>query len=269
MTVVSELDTSIPNGARAYNGLLGALEPLLRPDRDLNARLQAAFPPGEPGPRDLAIANRVYLQRAVQQAVHGRARQLLDLGAGFPVPRLQPRGAPALRPLHEVARAANPEARTAYVDWDLQVVSHGRAAVRGIPGVAYAHADLAGIASVVQCPDVTQVIDWFQPVTVIFGLTLHFWPASAARTIVEGYLAGLAPGSRVVITVPWWRDEALFHRVQGAYGMAELHNHNPTQVMALFRGLSLMGNGIEMAQGEAGLAGRDASACVLGGVGLV
>ena len=269
MTVVSELDTSTPNGARAYNGLLGALEPLLRPDREMNARLEAVFPPGEPGPRDLAIANRVYLQRAVSQAVHGRARQVLDLGAGYPVHRLQPRGAPALRPLHEEARKAHPEARCAYVDRDLQVVSHGRAAVRGIPGVTYALADLADVAAVAGCPDVRQVIDWRWPVTVIFGLTLHFWSASEARRIVQGYLNGMAPGSRLVITVPWWRDEALFHRVQGAYGVAELHNHTRVQVEALFRGTSPLGSGIEVAQGEAGVAGREASACVLGGVGLV
>lgn len=263
-TIATELDTETPNEARAYNGLLGGLEPL-RPDRELNARLSAAFPPGVPGPRDLAIASRVYLQLAVNQSTHSGARQLVDLGAGFPVPPLVLRGAPRLRQLHEAAYRGTP---AACVDWDPLVVSHGLTAVRDVPGVTFARADLADVASV-RDPGVTGVIDWFRPVTVVFGLVLHLWPATVARTIVEGYLDGLAPGSRVVITVPWWRDEALFQRVQGAYGLAELHNHTPTQLIAMFRGMALLGNGIEMAQGEAGIVGRDAPACVLGGVGLV
>ena len=272
MSIATVLDTETPNGAKAYDHLLrggrGSVE-ALRPTREMVERIAALYPPGVPGPRDLAIANRVYLQRAVSQAVHAGSAQVLDLGAGYPCPHIELRGAEPLRPLHEAARAANPQARTAYVDWDMLVVSHGLASVQDVPGVTYAHADLADVPSVRGCPDVKPVIDWCQPVTVILGLTLHFWPAREARRIVEGYLDGLRPGSRVVITVPWWDDPVLLERVQAVYAPARLYNHSATQVMALFRGTSLLGNGIEVARGPAEVVGRQVPACVLAGVGLV
>jgi len=265
-STATELDTTTPNGARAYNGLLGASEPLLRPDREMIARMEAAFPKGVPGPRDMAIANRIFLQLAVNQATHSGARQVLDLGAGFPVPPLEPRGAPRLCQLHEAAYRGTP---VAYVDWNSQVISRGQAAVRDVPGVAYAQLDLANVASVRQSAKVRAVIDFARPLTVVFGLTLNLFPAATARGIIEGYLDGLRPGSHLIITLGWWRDEALFQRFQGACGLAPLFSHTETQVMALFRGTSLLGNGIEVAQGEAGIVGRNGPACVLGGVGLV
>ena len=273
MTITAAaLDTETPNGAKAYDHLLrggrGSVE-ALRPTRLMVERICDLYPPGVPGPRDLAIANRIYLQRAVSQAVHAGSRQVLDLGSGYPCPRLELRGAEPLRPLHEEAKAAHPQARTAYVDWDMLVVSHGLASVAGVPGVSYAHADLSGVPEVRACPDVKSVIDWGQPVTVILGLVLHFWPAATARTIVQGYLDGLQPGSRVVITVPWWDDEGLLEKVRAAYAPASLYNHGATQMMALFRGTSLLGTGIEVARGPAEVVGREVPACVLAGVGLV
>jgi S-adenosyl methyltransferase len=262
----AELDTTAPSGARAYHGLLGGLEPLFRPDREMIARMEAAFPPGVPGPRDMAIANRVYLQLAVNQATHAGARQVLDLGAGFPVTPLELRGAPRLRQLHEAAYRGT---TVAYVDWNPQVISRGLAAVQDVPGVTYAHLDVADVAAVRNSAEVRSVIDFARPLTVVAGLTLNLFPPDRARGIVEGYLDGLRPGSRLVITLGWWRDEGLFQRLQGACGAGTLFSYTETQIMALFRGTSLLGNGIEMAQGEAGVAGRDAPACILGGVGRV
>lgn len=265
------LDTA-PNAARAYDHMLrggqGSVE-ALKADREMVAAVTAAFPPGVPGPRDLAIANQVYLQRAVSQAVHAGSRQVLVPGAGYPCPHLPLRGAEPLRPLHEEARAANPQARCAYVDWDMLVVSHGLASVQDVPGVTYAHADLAEVPKVRGCPDVRSAIDWGRPVTVVFGLVLSFWSADKAKRIVDGYLDGLRPGSRVVITVPYWEDEALLEKVRAVYAPGWLHNHTATQVMALFRGTSLLGNGVEVARGPAEVVGRQVPACVLAGVGLV
>jgi hypothetical protein len=168
-----------------------------------------------------------------------------------------------------VAVDAHPEARCAYVERDELAWSHGLAAVQGIPGVSCARRDLADAAAVRADPEVAAVIDWRYPVTVVFGLVLHFYPAETARTIIDGYLHGMVPGSRVVVTVASWRDLALLEKVQAAYGPGRLYSHSGTQVAALFRGVSLLGNGIETALGPFEIVGRDAPARVLAGVGLV
>jgi hypothetical protein len=268
---IAELDTQVPNGARAYDYLLGGRAEYLACDRQVVEAVTAAWPPGAPGPLDLALANRAYLSRAVTAGVHSWARQVLDLGAGYLVPRLQVPGMPAVRPLHEDAQAAHPDARFAYADQDTCVAWHGRKALAdaGARGVVYAQADLSDPAQVAACEDVAAVIDWGQPVLVILGLVLHYWPPDAAREIVQGYLCRLVPGSRVVITVPHWRDPALYERVRAAYAPREVHNHTETEVMALFRGTQLLGNGVEQAVGRPGIAGREDPACILAGTGLV
>lgn len=268
----AELDTRTPNPARVYDHLLrGGKDSLeaLRADRETAAAAQAAFPPGVPGPRDLVVASRVYQQRAVSQAAHSRARQVLDLGAGLPVPRLHLPGVPPLRPLHEEAQAARPGARCAYVDCDQLAASHGSCAVRGIPGVTYVRADLADVGSVRDNQEVKAVIDWGQPVTVVLGLVLRFFDAAQAGRIVAGYLDGLRPGSRVVITSVWWDDPALLEKVRAACRPAPLRNHSADQIRDLLRGTQLLGNGVENAQGAPGLVGREVPAWVLGAVGLV
>lgn len=272
MGTAAELDTQTPNAARVYDHLLRGgkdSREALRADRETAAAAQAAFPPGVPDPRDLLVASRVYVQRAVCQAVHSKARQILDLGAGLPVPRLRLPGTEEIRPLHEIAQAARPDATCAYVDCDQLAASHGACAVRGIPGVAYAKADLADIPSVRNHPEVRAVIDWGQPVVVVLGLVLRFFGAAEAERIVAGYRDGLRPGSQVVITTVWWEDPVLLEKVRAACAPAPMHNHSGAQIAALFRGMQLLGNGVEVAVGRPEDTSRDVPARVLGAVGMV
>lgn len=226
-----------PNAARAYAALLDQ-GVALQPDRDLVKRLEALYPEGVPGPRQMAAANRVFLELAVRDAVRAGIGQVLDLGAGYPLSR----------PLHEVAREVNGQARCAYVDLDPAVVSSGVAAVRDIPGVAYAHTDLTRPGEVMADPDVRSVIDPGCPVAAVFGLVLHFLAATDARRVVAGWADWLPPGSRFVITAGHWADPVMWQRVREVYGPT-LHNHSGMQVAGMLRGLDVLGSGVMAARG--------------------
>lgn len=238
MSTATELDTRTPNPARAYDYLLGGKEAFAC-DRELVTRIAALYPPGVPGPRELAERNRVFLERAVSSAVHDNVTQVLDLGAGFPAPR----------PLHAVAREARTSARTCYVDIDDRVFSHGQAAVAGVPGVAFAKADLTRPGEVTADPDVRSVIDFHAPVVAVFGLTLHFLPATDARRVIEGWARWLRPRSRFAITVAHWSDEVLWERIRAVYGPAVLYNHSADDLAWIVGGLDILGGEVVTARG--------------------
>ena len=232
------LDTETPNPARVYDHWLGGKEAFAA-DRELAARVEALYPPGVPGPRELAARNRLFLERAVSSACHDRIGQVLDLGAGFP----------ASRPLHEVAQAARDGARVAYVDIDPRVAAHGQAASERIPGVAWGCADLTRPHEVMACPGVRQVIDLSRPVLVVLGLVMTFMPAGEAERVIAGWADWVPSGSRFVLTVAHWPDEDVWERVRAAYGPALLHNHGDDQVKGMLRGMDLLGCGVVTVRG--------------------
>src|SRR6185312_963758 len=116
-----------------------------------------------PDTADVCRDNREFLQRAVRFLV-GEAgiTQFLDIGSGLP----------SMGNVHEVAQAAAPGARVAYVDYDPVVLSHARALLANS-----------------------------QPAAVLLVAVLHFVtdvdrPYDAVRTLVDA----LAPGSYLVLT---------------------------------------------------------------------
>lgn len=229
------LDTA-PDGARAYDYLLGG-EEAFEADENLVARIEAMWPPGTPGPRDLAARNRAYQWRAVSSAVHDRITQVLVPGCGYPAPQ----------PLHEAARRASSSARVAYADCDPTVVTRVRAAVAGVPGVTCAEGDLRRPGDVMDCPEVRAVIDEGQPTCLVLGMVLHTMNDAAARRVIAGWAERLAPGSRLVVTVLTWADETLRVRAEAAYG-EPLHDHGPA-LAGMLGGLDPLGNGLEVARG--------------------
>lgn len=237
-STATELDTRTPDPARVYDYWLGGREAFAA-DRDLAARVAALYPPGVPGPPELAARNRLFLERAVSSAVHDGVTQVLDLGAGFP----------AGRQLHEVAQAARDTARTCYVDIDARVVAHGRAAVEGIPGVTYAHADMSRPGEVMADPDVLSVIDPARPCLAVFGLVLTFAPATEARRVIAGWADWLPSGSRFAVTVASWTDERVWEQVRALYAPVPVYSHTEVQVAGMLRGLDPLGQGVVTARG--------------------
>jgi S-adenosyl methyltransferase len=112
-------DSGIPNVARIYDALLSGKDNYAT-DREAALALAAAIPGAAKAARD----NRAFLARAVRYlAGQASISQFLDIGTGLPT-----RGH-----VHEIARAANPAARVAYVDNDPVVVAHANALLAGTP----------------------------------------------------------------------------------------------------------------------------------------
>ncbi len=142
------VDPRRANVARVYDYLLGGRHNFL-PDQDLGRAIIAVEPNAQAGAR----ANRDFLGRAVRFLSGARIRQFLDVGAGLPTQGN----------VHEVAQAASPAARVAYVDVDPVVVAHARAILAGHGQAAAVPGDLRDPAAILADPAVTGLIDLRQP----------------------------------------------------------------------------------------------------------
>ena len=121
------IDISVPSVSRMYDFYLGGSHNF-EVDREA-ARKAMEFLPGLP---KIMQANRAFMRRAVRYAVDQGIDQFLDIGSGIPT----------FGNVHEVAQAAHPGARVAYVDHDPVAVAHSQAVLDGNDRAVIAAADL-------------------------------------------------------------------------------------------------------------------------------
>lgn len=117
--VRERINTAQPHTARIWNYWLGGKDnyPV---DREVGDQIRALHP----GIGDYALADRLFLGRAVRHLVADRGvRQFLDVGTGLPT----------ADNTHEVAQRLAPEARIVYVDNDPLVLAHARALLTSAP----------------------------------------------------------------------------------------------------------------------------------------
>jgi SAM-dependent methyltransferase len=180
------LDSAVPNVARMYDYMLGGKENYAS-DRAAVAKL-IEMAPAVP---EFARLNRAFLRRAVGFAASQGVSQFLDVGSGLPTQES----------VHEVARAASPAARTAYVDNDPVVAAHSRALLGSTPGVAFALGDIRDPARLLGDPLVTGLIDFSRPVGVLLLAILHFvTDAEDPGRLVAAIRDALAPGSYLIMS---------------------------------------------------------------------
>jgi hypothetical protein len=158
--------------------------------------LGEAFVQAIPTIRDMAQANRSFLERAVGYLVRDAGvRQFLDIGTGIPT---SPN-------LHEVATGIDPRCRVVYVDNDPIVLAHSRALIAGTaPGtIEYLHADLREPDRILGDPALAATLDLTQPVALIMVAILMLLsdaddPWAKARTLMDAMPAG----SHLALTHP-------------------------------------------------------------------
>jgi S-adenosyl methyltransferase len=257
-TVPDALDASRPNVARAYDYLLGG-KTNFAADRELAGKLLAIYP----GTRQLIKENRRFQLRALDYVLAQGIGQYVDLGAGLPA-------SPAV---HERVRRHDSTATVVYVDNDPVVINHLWAmTTTGDDGMDAVAGDLAKPAAVLDAVQATGLIDLNEPVCLILAMVLHFLDAGTARDVTAAYVAELAPGSHVIITVACG-EPAIGQQITRAYDAAPVHNHTREEVESFFTGLDLIPPGIADARGWA--AGwlspapfYDRAGQVLAGVGV-
>jgi hypothetical protein len=156
---VPGFDLLVPSPARMYDYCLGGKDNFPA-DREAAELALSLVPFG----REVARANRHFLARAVTTMARSGIGQFIDLGTGLPT-----------RPnVHEVAPSVHPDARVLYVDNDPMVCSHARALLATNDGVAAIRWDIRTPQAILNDPVTCALIDFTQPVGVLFVAVLHF-----------------------------------------------------------------------------------------------
>jgi len=232
-----EIDTSKAHIARVYDYLLGGKDNY-PPDKEAAEQLIEIVPTLPETVRQ----NRLFMQRLARYlAAEEGIDQFLDIGTGIPT---SPN-------LHEIAQRANPAARVVYVDNDPIVLAHARARLTSGPlgRVEYIHADMRDTRSVLTAPDLVATLDLSRPVGLFILSTLHvITDADEARELLGRYVAPLAPGSFVALSVaisdgltPEASNEAI--SVLSSRGIPVLRRTR-AEFATLFDGLELIEPGV-------------------------
>lgn len=182
-----EIDQTKAHPARMYDYMLGGKNHFEVDRVAAEVAMQAA-----PAARAMVLENRAFLGRAVRYLAEAGITQYLDIGTGLP----------GDGNTGEVARAIQPEAKVAYVDYDPIVAVHSRALLAGDESrTAVVLADVRDPASILDHPQVRELLDFDRPVAVLMVALLHFvGHEEDAAGIVETFRDALAPGSALVIS---------------------------------------------------------------------
>ena len=227
---MAEFDPSTPSIARVYDYLLDGKDNFAV-DRDVALKLLAVAPIAAEVMRE----NRQFLARATTWAAENGISQFIDLGCGIPtVPNT-----------HQRAQAVDPGAHIAYVDIDAVVLTHLRAlAAQGNPGVTVIDGDVREVDVILGA--ISAGLDLSQPVCLLMGALLHFFPADAARDLVAAYLPALAPGSYVVLSVGRadGDEESRGFGTYSSTGAPTVYNHSVAEFAGFFGPLTLVPPGV-------------------------
>ena len=182
----STIDPNRPSAARIYDAYLGGTHNFAA-DRAVAARAVELLPEAPL----VAHANRAFLRRAVRYATARGIHQFLDLGSGIPTEQN----------VHEVARAAAPDARVVYVDIDPTAVLYASHLLGDDPLTAVIQGDLQHPGTILDEPRVRGLLDLSEPVGLLMIAVLHFLPdGPALDAALRTYRDSAAPGSLLAIS---------------------------------------------------------------------
>ena len=229
------LDFEIPHPARMYDYWLGG-----KTNFDADRQAADAVSAVIPSIAATARGNRDFVQRAATAVVRAGVTQFLDIGTGIPT---SPN-------LHEVARAANPAARVAYLDNDPLVQAHARALLaspRG--GTSFLAGDLRDPQGILEAVREEGALDLDRPVALVLCAVLHFLtdqdrPLDLVRVLMDA----LAPGSYLVASHATgdFASAADLERLVGLYEELGITGQTRTrdEFARFFDGLALLSPGI-------------------------
>ncbi|GKQ39365.1 SAM-dependent methyltransferase [Streptomyces sp. A012304] len=231
--IPGRIDTSKPHSARFWNYFVGGKDNY-EVDREIGDDIKKIFP----GLVDVAVTSRHFLGRAVRHlAVEQGIRQFLDVGTGLPT----------ADNTHEVAQRVAPDARIVYVDNDPIVLAHAHALLTSTPEgrTAYLDADLYQPEAVLEAARGT--LDLSQPVALMILNTLgHVADYEQARDLVRRLMAGLPPGSHLVISDSTATSEGMIAAsdAYNASGAVPYYVRSVEEIAGFFDGLELVDPGI-------------------------
>jgi hypothetical protein len=222
------LDITKPNIARVWDYWLGGKDNFAA-DRELAEKMLEVHPVSA----QMARENRAFLGRAVGYVAARGVRQFIDVGAGLPT---------ALN-THDIAQEVNPEARVAYVDNDVMVISHARGLLAKSPRVIAVPGDMNAPEGILADDGLADLIDLAEPVCVILSGVLHFTDAANARRVAGCFANSIAPGSYMIISVGSGNPSE-GENFTSAYTAARVSIHSHEEIESFFSGLHLVPPGV-------------------------
>jgi|SRR5579875_1718157 len=183
MEPTPKIDITTAHPGRVYDFYLGGKDNFPA-DREAGRRILSIAPES----RDIARANRAFLQRVVRYLVRDQGiRQIIDIGTGLPT----------VGNVHEIAQQEARETRTVCIDNDPIVHVTARAILSGTTDrVAYVLGDARQPKAILTHPELESLIDLTQPVAVLMVAVLHFVAdQDQPGQIVAAFRDSLASGS--------------------------------------------------------------------------
>jgi len=233
------IDAAYPNGARIWNYQLGGKDNF-RIDREASETASAMMQDiGAPTGEDAAQEGRHLLQRMVDAMLGQGIRQFLDLGSGFP----------NMANTHQIAHRTDPAARVVYVDLDPVVSTHSAALMAG-PNVVTLNADLREPQQVLGNQRVRELLDFGEPVGILFVCMLHcLWDEEDPWAVVRAFRDAVVPGSALAIShlTDETRPQAaqqLFQLTQDLHWSTPLICRSRADIMRFFDGFTLVEPGL-------------------------
>ena len=175
------VDTSRPTPARIYDYMLQGSN-YFEVDRLAAEQILKVAPEI----RDAAWSNRGFHQRAAKWIAEQGVRQFVDIGSGLPT----------VGNTHEVVQKVIPGAHVVYVDNDPMVERHSRALLASGGTISVICADLREPDSILEHPQLRQLIDLGEPVGMLMtGVMMFVSDPSDPWALVKRYLDALVSGS--------------------------------------------------------------------------
>ena len=178
------------------------------------------------------------MRRAVRYLVNEAGiRQLIDIGTGLPT----------MGNVHEVAMEADPAARVVYVDHDPVVLAHARNMLQGTPNAVIIGHDMRAPADILADRDLRRLVDFDEPVGILFVSMLHFLSdADDPAGVIGELLAPFPPGSHLALTHGTADDAPQVNDAARVYDAAttRMYVRSRAEVLGLVRGLDLVEPGL-------------------------
>jgi hypothetical protein len=233
---IPDLRTDRPTPARMYDYYLGG-EDNFAVDREAAEQVLSAAPEV----RVLARENRKFLGRSVRYlTAEAGIRQFIDVGTGLPTQGN----------VHEVAQAVDPTARVVYVDNDPIVRAHADALLPSNGTTTVIEADMRDPGPILDHPDLNRLIDFSEPVAVLFMSVLHFiTDEEDPYGLVAAFRDRSVPGSHLALSHITSPEQ----NTDGAAAAADVYKsratspailRTPKEIGSLFDGYELVEPGL-------------------------
>ncbi|MGW1130673.1 SAM-dependent methyltransferase [Streptomyces griseoluteus] len=233
-----DIDTSRPHSARMYDYYLGGKDHF-----EIDKHAAEAVASVYPGIFVCARENRAFMHRATRVLAreHG-IRQWLDIGTGIPT---EPN-------LHQVAQSVVADARVVYADNDPLVLKYAERLMRSTAEgrTAYIEADVNDPRSLLDAPELTDVLDMKRPVALSLNALMHFVPDDRDPYGIVSRLLDVLPSSSALalshctpdFDAPTWQKVTDIYNGAGT----PVQFRSRADVARFFDGLELLEPGVEV-----------------------